>query len=201
MTASDPKADLHRYLQSARDALLWKLEGLSEYDIRRPMVPTGTNLLGLVKHLTGCEVGYFGDVFGRPFQDPPPWVDDEAEANVDMWATATESREYIIGLYERACAHSDATIESSPLDLAGQVPWWPEDRRNVTLHRILAHMTAETQRHAGHADVIRELIDGEVGLRKENTNLPPVDQAWWQAYRGRLEEAARQAHAAASGTR
>ena len=54
---SDPKADLHRYLQAARDALLWKLDGLSEYDIRRPMVPTGTNLLGLVKHVASVEAG------------------------------------------------------------------------------------------------------------------------------------------------
>ena len=62
----DPKADLHRYLQVAREAALWKLDGLSEYDVRRPLVPTGTNLLGLVKHVTGVEMGYFGDTFGRP---------------------------------------------------------------------------------------------------------------------------------------
>jgi uncharacterized damage-inducible protein DinB len=61
MTGSDPKADLHRYLQDAREALLWKLAGLSEYDVRRPMVPTGTNLLGLVKHVASVELGYFGD--------------------------------------------------------------------------------------------------------------------------------------------
>jgi hypothetical protein len=58
MASSDPKADLRRYLQDARDALLWKLEGLSEYDIRRPLVATGTNLLGLVKHQAGVEMGY-----------------------------------------------------------------------------------------------------------------------------------------------
>jgi uncharacterized damage-inducible protein DinB len=198
MASSDPKSDLHRYLQSAREDLLWKLEGLSEYDVRRPVVPTGTNLLGLVKHLTGCELGYFGDVFGRPFEDPPPWLDDETEPNVDMWATPEESREYVVGLYRRACAHSDATIESSPLDLTGQVSWWHEDRRVVTLHRILAHMVAETQRHAGHADLVRELVDGEVGLRRDNSNLPPADAAWWQEYRSRVERAARQAEASAT---
>jgi hypothetical protein len=77
MTGSDPKADLHHYLQQARDALLWKLDGLSEYDIRRPLVPTATNLLGLVKHLTGVEFVYFGTTFGRPSADELPWSGDD----------------------------------------------------------------------------------------------------------------------------
>ena len=93
MPGTDPKAELHRYLQIAREALLWKLDGLSEYDIRRPLVPTGTNLLGLVKHVASVEAGYFGDTFGRPFGEPLPWFDDDAEPNADMWATADESRE------------------------------------------------------------------------------------------------------------
>ena len=70
MTTSDPKADLHRYLQAGREALLWKLDGLSEYDVRRPLVPTGTNLLGLVKHVASVEAGYFGDTFGPPLLQP-----------------------------------------------------------------------------------------------------------------------------------
>ncbi|NEE26132.1 DUF664 domain-containing protein, partial [Streptomyces sp. SID7982] len=61
MNASAPKDILRLYLQNARDALLWKLDGLSEYDIRRPLTPTGTNLLGLVKHVAGIELGYLGD--------------------------------------------------------------------------------------------------------------------------------------------
>src|SRR6266851_3259667 len=126
MTGSDPKTDLHRYLQDAREALLWKLDGLTEYNIRRPMVPTGTNLLGLVKHVASVELGYFGDTFGRPFGEPLPWSEDEP--NSDMWATASETREQIAGLYHRAQAHSDVTIATLPLDAAGQVPWWPRDR-------------------------------------------------------------------------
>ena len=80
MTAAgtDAKADLHHYLQSARDALLWKLEGLSEYDARRPLTPTGTNLLGLVKHTASVELGYLGDTFGRPSNEPLPWLDADA---------------------------------------------------------------------------------------------------------------------------
>jgi Protein of unknown function (DUF664) len=194
MTGSDPKADLHRYLQLARDALVWKLDGLSEYDVRRPMVPTGTNLLGLIKHLAGVEIGYFGDTFGRPFADAPPWLDDvDAEPNIDMWATADESREDIVGLYRRVWAHADATIETLPIDATGRVPWWPDDRSEVTLHRILVHMIAETNRHAGHADIVRELIDGAAGLRKDNDNLAPGDQDWWDNYRNRLERVAKEA--------
>ena len=193
MAASDPKADLHRYLQIARDALVWKLDGLSDYDVRRPMVPTGTNLLGLVKHVASAEIGYFGETFARPFAESLPWFDEDAEPNADMWATPEESREQIIGLYRRAWAHSDATIEALALDDIGHVPWWPDDRSEVTLHRILVHMIAETDRHTGQADIVRELIDGAAGLRVDNDNMPTVEPAWWEDYRNRLEQAARQA--------
>ena len=193
MSGSDPKAALHRYLQIAREALIWKLDGLSEYDVRRPMVPTGPNLLGLVKHVASVELGYFGDTFGRPSGEPLPWFEDDAEPNADLWATADESREQIVGLYRRAWAHSDATIEALALDAVGHVPWWSDDGREVTLHRILVHMIAETNRHAGHADIVRELIDGAAGVRPDNDNLPAGDAAWWATYRDRLETAAREA--------
>jgi uncharacterized damage-inducible protein DinB len=194
MTDPGAKADLRRYLQAARDALVWKLERLSEYDVRRPMTPTGTNLLGLVKHLAYVEVGYFGETFGRPDSDTPAWSEDEGfEPNWDMWATAEESREQIVGQYRRAWAHADATIAALPLDAAGCVPWWDGERASVTLHRVLIHMIAETNRHAGHADIVRELIDGAAGLRDGNDNLAPGDQAWWEGYRNQLESAARAA--------
>jgi Protein of unknown function (DUF664) len=195
MTESDPKADLRRYLEAAREALLWKLEGLSEYDIRRPMVPTGTNLLGLVKHVASVEAGYFGDTFGRPFDERLPWLDDGAEPNADMWATAEESRDQIVGLYHRVWAHSNSTIEALALDAIGHVPWWPRERSEVTLHRVLVHVIAETDRHAGHADIVRELIDGATGLRDGNDNMPPGDKAWWESYRSRLERVAQKAAA------
>jgi uncharacterized damage-inducible protein DinB len=193
MIANNPKADLHGYLQEARSALLWKLDGLSEYDVRRPLVPTGTNLLGLVKHVASVEAGYLGDTFGRPFDEPLPWMDDDAEPNADMWATADEPREQIVGLYHRVWAHSDATLDALELDAIGQVPWWRPESREVTLHRILVHMIAETHRHAGQADIVRELIDGAAGLREDNDNLAPGDQGWWESYRSRLEDVARQA--------
>ena len=193
MADHDPKADLHQYLQAAREALLWKLDGLSEYDVRRPMTATGTNLLGIVKHVASVELGYFGDVFGRPSGEALPWFEPGAEPNADLWATAAESREDIVSLYHRAWTHADATIEALPLDATGHVPWWPADRNAVTLQRILVHMIAETNRHAGHADIVRETIDGAAGLRPGNDNLPPVDQSWWATYRSTLEQAAREA--------
>jgi uncharacterized damage-inducible protein DinB len=190
MNGSDLKANLQFYLQTARQALLWKLEGLSEYDARRPMTSSGTNLLGLVKHVASVESGYLGDTFGRPAPESLPWLEADAEPNADMWATAGESKESIVDLYHRVWAHSDATIDALALDDIGRVPWWPPERSEVTLHQILVHMIAETNRHAGHADIVRELVDGAVGLRADNDNMAPGDAAWWADYRNRLERAA-----------
>lgn len=192
--ADDAKSDLQRYLQVARDALLWKLDGLSEYDVRRPMTPTGTNLLGLVKHLTFVELGYFGPTFGRPVEQVRAWVEDDgSDPNWDLWATADESREQILAGYRRAWAVADATITDLPLDAVGEVSWWTSGR--VTLHRVLVHVIAETHRHLGQADIVREGIDGAVGLRRDVDNLPEVDGAWWPEYRAKLEGVARGAGA------
>jgi len=182
------KAVLQRYLTAAHEALLWKLDGLSEYDLRRPLVPTGTNLLGLVKHVASVESEYFGFVFGRPFPEELPWID--GDDNADMWATADESSEYILGLYRRVWAHADATLEALDLGAEGTVPWWGEEANPVTLHRIAVHCIAELNRHLGHADILRELIDGAVGLRQDVSNLPEHDEQWWLDYRARLEQTA-----------
>jgi|ERR1700722_2980421 hypothetical protein len=195
MARMEPKAVLVHYLQQARDAMLWKLDGLGEYDIRRPMTPTGTSLLGLVKHLAGVEAGYFGETFGRPFPEALPWDSDDPDlaAATDMSAAAHESRDDITGLYRRVWAHADATISELPMDAAGAVPWWATPPNPVTLQWILVHVTAETNRHAGHADIIRELIDGSAGLRASVSNLPDLDAASWDSYRTRVEQAARDA--------
>jgi uncharacterized damage-inducible protein DinB len=193
MSDDGMKADLQRYLQAGRDALVWKLDGLSEYDVRRPMTPTGTNLLGLLKHLAYVEMGYFGATFGRPVAEAQRFIEDDVEPNADMWATAEESREDIVALYRRAWAHADTTIRDLPLDGAGRVPWWRDDRAAVTLHRILVHVIAETHRHAGHADIVREMVDGAAGVRPDNDNLPPGDENWWRDHRERLERTARAA--------
>ncbi|MFF0340295.1 DinB family protein [Kribbella sp. NPDC004875] len=183
------KETLHEYLRNARKAMLWKLDGLGEYDIRRPLTPTATNLLGLVKHLSIVEAWYFGKCFGRPFPEELPWWDDDAEPNADVWVTADETRADIVDLYRRVWTHADATIEELPLDAPGQVPWWRKPE--TTLHGMLVHVLAETSRHAGHADIVREQIDGAAGMSPGNSNLPEQDAQWWAAYRARVEEAAR----------
>ncbi|MCW2681061.1 MAG: hypothetical protein JWM62_2462 [Frankiales bacterium] len=189
--SDDPKAVLHHYLRQGREALLWKLDGLSEYDVRRPMTPTGTNLLGLVKHVASVEAGYLGDCFGRPFPVPLPWMAEDAEPNADMWVPASESRASVLELHHAAAAHADATIDALPLEAPGHVPWWRLRSQDVTLQQVLVHVVAETHRHAGHADLVRELVDGAAGLRVEATNLP--DDLDWAAYRERLEDSARTA--------
>lgn len=196
MTADDRmKADLLTYLQEGRDALLFKLDGLPEYDLRRPLTPTGTNLLGLVKHLAYVEMGYFGPVFGRSVPEVSAWMAEEGEDNADMWATPEESRADVVARYRRAWAVAGATVAELPLDAVGTVPWW--SRPQVSLHRVLVHVIAETHRHAGHADIVRELVDGSVGNQSVGDNLPEHDSAWWQEHRQKLETAAR---AAAGGT-
>ena len=185
----DAKETLVRYLQDGRDAVLWKLDGLSEYDVRRPLTPTGTNLLGLVKHLASVESGYFGATFGRPYPDPLPWQRADADHNEDMYATAEESREDIVAFYRRVWAHADATIAGVDLDTVGRVSWWPPERADVTLHTILVRLVAETHRHAGHADIVRESIDAQAGAQPDEFNLP--DEGYdWLAHHERVERAA-----------
>jgi len=184
----DPKETLVEYLQSARDAMVWKVEGLSDYDARRPLTPTGTNLLGLVKHLASVELGYFGDTFGRPSGIELPWHADDADPNDDLYLTPDETREWVLDLYRTAWAHAAVTFEQCELDTEGRVPWWG-DRADVTLHQILVHMVAETHRHAGHADILREGLDGATGRRPGDLNM---DESYdWPAHVARVEAAAR----------
>ncbi|MFT7710071.1 DinB family protein [Clavibacter tessellarius] len=185
--------DLVRHLRLAREALVWKLEGLGEHDVRRPLVPTGSNLLGLVKHAAGVEAGYLGFVFGRPFPERLDWMEEDAPPNADMRATADESRADIVGLAERVGAHAEATLRALPLDAPGTVPWWPGGSGNVTLQRIAVHLIAELNRHAGHADVLRELVDGAAGLRVDDGNLPEGDAAFWRAEHEETARIAREA--------
>lgn len=181
------KQDLLGYLRGAREALLWKLEGLGEFDVRRPLTPTGTNLLGLVKHNASTHHRYFGVVFGRSLDVVLPWS-SSTEPNADLWATADESRVDIVSWYRRTCEAADAVVAELSLDAPGEVPWWGGER--VTLHHVLTHVTAETQRHAGHADIVRELIDGSTGLLAANRNLPTDDPGWWTNRNDRITAAA-----------
>ncbi|GAA3987463.1 DinB family protein [Allokutzneria multivorans] len=180
-------ADLRRYFQESRESLLRSLDGLSEYDVRRPMTPSGTNLLGLVKHLIGIEFGYLGDSVGRPAPVVLPWIEDDSVwQNGDMWAKADESREYLVELYRTAWRHSDESIATLGLDAPASVSWWPEKRRKTTFGHVLIRTVAETAQHAGHADVIREMIDGRGGGGQNELG----DENWWKDYVARIQAAA-----------
>jgi hypothetical protein len=182
----DLKEELHRKLRASRAVLLSKLDDLSEYDRRRPMTPTGTNLLGLVKHLAGVEYTSLGESFGYPAPESLPWVEDGSIwQGADMWAEADESSEYITGLYRRACAHADGVIAALDLEAPGSVKHWPEDRRRTTLGFMLIRIVAETAQHAGHADIIRELIDGKGGPDQDG-----FDDATWREYVAQIQAAA-----------
>jgi hypothetical protein len=184
---ADLKEELHRKLQAARAVLLSRLEGLSEYDLRRPMTPTGTNLLGLVKHLAGLEYGYLGESVGRPAPETMSWIEDGSIwEGADMWATPEESSVYLISLYRRACAHADLALAELDLESPAAVAHWPQDRRDTTLGVLLIRMVAETAQHAGHADIVRELIDGKAGADDDEA----IDEATWSDYIARIQAAA-----------
>ncbi|WP_344773294.1 DinB family protein [Nocardioides panacisoli] len=185
----DTKEALGRYLAEQRSALLLKVDGLSERDARLPRTPTGTNLIGIVKHCMNVEYGYFGPTFGRTLDDPSALVPDEAydsDPQADWYATADETVAGILDTYREVQAFCDETIASLPLEAPGRVPWWG-DRGDVTLGRVLVHVIADLARHAGHADILREQLDGAVGDRAPGDNVPDVDFA---AYVAKLTELA-----------
>jgi uncharacterized damage-inducible protein DinB len=193
MTRDDQPLDvLRRYLDATRETVLWKVDGVAEYDARRPLTPTGTNLLGVVKHLASVELGYMTLPFDRPLPVPLPWHADDADPNDDLWLTAEETREEVLALYRRAGEETARACAELGPEAVGAVPWWPPERREVTLHTLLVHLVAETARHAGQLDVLREGLDGAVGHRPASSNLPGDDYDW-AAYRSRVEDAARRA--------
>ena len=180
---SPPKAVLKSYLQGARDTLIWKLDGLSERDQRLPRTPTGMNLLGIVKHALNTEVLYFGPTFGREWPTPEELVPaDGLDAQADWYATAEESAVGLVELYQRVQVFADETIDGLPLDAVGHVAHW--GGAEVTLHEIMVHKTVDLQRHAGHADILREQIDGSTGLLRQANNVP--EDVDWPAYLAKL---------------
>ncbi|WP_433650187.1 DinB family protein [Micromonospora zamorensis] len=188
---SDAKAALHLYLKENRDDLLWKLDGLSERDARMPRTATGTNLLGIIKHCLNVEAGYFGPTFGREFPTPEELVPMQAfdeDPQADWYANEDETKDGLIDLYRRVGVFADQTIDQLPLDAPGQVPWWRPGRQDVTLQRIIIHVTCDLARHAGHADIIREQHDSAIGLRQDNTNIP--NDYDWSAYVAKLTKLA-----------
>jgi uncharacterized damage-inducible protein DinB len=187
-----PLSVLRHYLDEARETVLWKVDGVGEYDARRPLTPTGTNLLGVVKHLASVELGYMTLPFGRPLPVALPWHADDADPNDDLWLTVEETRDDVVALYRLAGEVTARTCAELDADAPGSVPWWPPARRDVTVHTLLVHLVAETARHAGQLDVLREGLDGAAGHRPASSNLPGEDYDW-AAHRARVEDAARRA--------
>ena len=150
------KESLHIALQRHRDVVLWKIDGLDDEQLRRRMTPSGTHLLGLVKHLAAVEYGWFCDTFGRA-TEPLPFDDDDPDA--DLRVEPHETTADIIAFYGRARAAADEVIRELDVDTLGTA-WFGDP---LSLRWVLVHMLEENARHAGHADVMRELIDGLTG--------------------------------------
>ncbi|MFH9350744.1 DinB family protein [Kitasatospora sp. NPDC017646] len=151
------KESLHAALDRHRDAVLWKVQGLDDERLRRPMTPSGTNLLGLVKHLGGAELGWFRETFG--LETGPLPFDVDADDGSDLRIEPHESTADVLAFYARARAAADEAINQLELDSQG-TSW---SGRTVSLRWVLIHMTTETARHAGHMDILRELADGATG--------------------------------------
>jgi hypothetical protein len=118
-------------------------------------------------------------------------IDDAVVAvNGDMWADEDQDIPAVRAFYDRAVAFANTTIDARDLDAPGLVPWWPPERRDVTLGRILVHVIVETARHAGHLDILREQLDGQVGMYPGRSGLDARDTAWWEAYIARLRDLA-----------
>lgn len=185
------KEHLVRYLRTSREAVLWKAEGLSERELRTPRTTTGTNLLGLVKHCASVELEYFSHCLGRESGITVPEVDLDTDPNGDLYAGADESAEELVDLYRRVGDYVDATLAELPFDTPAHVPWWGE-QADTTVGRLVVHVLVDVARHAGHADILREGIDGATGLRRESDNL--VEPAGgWAAHRAKLQRLADEA--------
>ena len=147
---------LRASLDRHREAVLWKLRGLDGEQVRRRLVPSGTSLLGLVKHLSWVEYGWFGETFGRESK-APAFDPDDPEA--DLRIEPDESTSDVVAFYREACVAANAVIDELDPDHLGRS--WHGDE--VSMRWVLVHMIEETARHAGHMDILRELIDGATG--------------------------------------
>jgi uncharacterized damage-inducible protein DinB len=147
----DERGTLHGLLQYQRDSLVRKVEGVDDASARQPMVASGTSLLWLIKHMARAEVTWLLYRFaGEDVVVPDDQVrDDDTLATAVSWYTATWSR-------------TDAVMAAAPsLDEQCRRRW--DDGPPVNLRWVLTHLLEETARHAGHADILRELIDGTTG--------------------------------------
>lgn len=177
----DQKAVWQRYYKERRDALISKVEDLSEYEARKPRTSTGVSLIGIIKHVLNVEAVYLGATFARPFPQADELVTDEAyeaDPQADWYATADETTSGIVDLYRRVVVHCEQTVEQLNLDTVGRVNHW--GGAEVTLGQILVHNFNDLAQHNGQADILREQIDGSVGWRQTGDNVPEGYD--WSAY-------------------
>lgn len=179
----DEKLLLRTHLRVVQQALLWKLEGLSDAELRRRLTKTRTNLIGVVKHLTGVTYGYLCSAFGRERETFPWEFDEELFFGLDMWATPDESTDEIIAAYRRACDAASQTIDELDLDTKGK----HHTGLTVSLRWMILNVLMDTTRHAGHADIVRELTDGSVGMGPVLASTYPGDEEeHWALYNARI---------------
>ena len=155
-TDLDERETLIAFIDSYRDAMVIKLDGLDREQVSRRVVPSRTTLLGLVKHLILVEEWWFGCVLAggpEPYEDPN-------DPDSEWLITDDDDPRQVVADYRAACARSNRIARGvATLDVHGPGPQRPEK----TARWILVHMVDETARHVGHADIIRELIDGRIG--------------------------------------
>ncbi len=173
MSEEFDRETLQRYFTRAFDDLLTKVDGLGEYDARRPLTPSGTNLLGLVQHVGAVVLGYATLPWGRDLGREFMWEDTDDEPDIDLRVLPHVTRDQVLGLAADARAAMTALLDG-PLDAAGEVPWWAPHQR-VTVHRVAVHVIGEVWRHAGHADILREQLDGTAGMRPGDPNFAGGD--------------------------
>ncbi|MEU5878432.1 DinB family protein [Spirillospora sp. NPDC047279] len=161
----DEKESLQVSLDRHRDVVLWKIQGLDDEQLRQPVTPSGTTMLGLVKHLAAVEYEWFCSTFGRE-TEPLPFDDDDPEA--DLRVEPHETTADIVAFYGRARAAAGTVVDELDVETRGTA--W--SGQTVTLRWVLIHMIEETARHAGHLDIARELIDGATGDHPEAADDP-----------------------------
>ena len=153
--AAPPLEMVSAFLDYLRATMLWKLEGLSEEEATRRDEPSGLSLLGMVKHLAYVERSWFQRVFAGKEVDFP-WT--EADPDADWRVEPGETIASVVAFYEAECAVARGIVAGRGWDELAADPG-----RQKSLGWILTHMVEETARHCGHADLLREAIDGATG--------------------------------------
>jgi len=154
---ADERDALTQQLDFHRATLLRKLEGLDDEPLRRPVTASGLSLLGLVKHLAETEQGWFLNIYGGLCE--PDLFSSDGDPDADFRVGPDETVDILVGQYLATSNRARAVVAAGGLDDVVTTPWGAE----VNLRAILLHMIQESARHNGHADIIREIIDGTTG--------------------------------------